>query len=69
MLDCIKKIIKRGKRQVGRNPKGVTPWALSQPRIFKPKNDIYAQYHFEVATEILKKKVRKDGRSPITKYC
>ena len=69
MLDWIRRIIKRGKRQVGRNPKGVTPWALSQPGIFKPKNDIYSQYHFEVATEILKKKVKKSGRGQHTKVC
>ena len=69
MLDCIKKIIKRGKRPTRPDPKGKTPWALPQNGIFNARKDIGKQYDFEVSTYILKKKMHKGPQGYGTKVC
>lgn len=62
MLDCIKTILKRGKRPPRPKPKGKTPWANHNPGLFKSTNEPSKDWVGEGITIRLKKSMHKDNR-------
>ena len=68
MLNCIAKILKRGKREKHNNGKK-SPWSLPQAGFFKSQYDVGKAYDADIRKEILKKKMRKGYQGGLVKSC
>ena len=66
MLDCIKKLLKRGKRKQNQKPKN-SPWSLPQPGLFNSYHDPIKGYYIDTATIVLKNKVKGTGHNKFPK--